>query len=42
MRDAQRRCFDLVRVWDLSRFSREGIEKVFEHTSLLTQCDVSF
>ncbi|AHJ97710.1 recombinase family protein [Hymenobacter swuensis] len=42
MRDAQKRKFDLVRVWDLSRFSREGIEKVFEHTSLLEQCGVSF
>ncbi|WP_071837748.1 recombinase family protein [Hymenobacter norwichensis] len=26
----------------LSRFSREGIEKVFEHTSILEQCGVSF
>lgn len=42
MRDAQKRKFELVRVWDLSRFSREGIEKVFEHTSLLEQCGVSF
>ena len=40
--DAGKRKFDLVRVWDLSRFSREGIEKVFEHTSLLEQCGVSF
>ncbi|UOQ66795.1 recombinase family protein [Hymenobacter volaticus] len=40
--DASKRRFDLVRVWDLSRFSREGIEKVFEHTSLLEQCGVSF
>jgi len=32
----------MVRVWDLSRFSREGIEKVFEHTALLEQCGVSF
>jgi len=42
MRDAQKRKFDLIRVWDLSRFSREGIEKVFEHTSFLEQCGVSF
>ena len=40
--DAGKRRFDMVRVWDLSRFSREGIEKVFEHTSLLEQCGVSF
>jgi len=42
MRDAQKRKFDLVRVWDLSRFSREGIEKVFEHTAYLEQCGVAF
>ncbi|UOR06754.1 recombinase family protein [Hymenobacter aerilatus] len=42
MRDAQKRHFELVRVWDLSRFSREGIEKVFEHTSFLEQCGVAF
>ena len=40
--DAGKRRFDMVRVWDLSRFSREGIEKVFEHTSILEQCGVSF
>lgn len=40
--DAGKRRFDMVRVWDLSRFSREGIEKVFEHTSLLEQCGVRF
>ena len=40
--DAGKRRFEMVRVWDLSRFSREGIEKVFEHTSLLEQCGVSF
>jgi DNA invertase Pin-like site-specific DNA recombinase len=40
--DASKRRFDMVRVWDLSRFSREGIEKVFEYTSVLEQCGVSF
>ncbi|TGE26892.1 recombinase family protein [Hymenobacter metallicola] len=40
--DAGKRKFDLVRVWDLSRFSREGIQAVFEHTSQLEQCGVSF
>ena len=40
--DAGKRRFEMVRVWDLSRFSRECIEKVFEHTSILEQCGVSF
>ena len=42
LKDAQARKFQLVRVKDLSRFSREGIEAVFEQTRLLEQCGVGF
>ena len=42
MQDAQKRRFDLVRVYALDRFSSEGIEAVFEHTAHLKQCGVSF
>ena len=42
MRDAERRQFDLVRVFALDRFSSEGIEAVFEHTARLEQCGVCF
>jgi DNA invertase Pin-like site-specific DNA recombinase len=42
MRDAEKRKFDLVRVFALDRFSSEGIEAVFEHTARLDQCGVAF
>ena len=42
MRDAEKRQFDLVRVFALDRFSSEGIEAVFEHTARLDQCGVAF
>ena len=42
MRDADKRRFDLVRVFALDRFSSEGIEKVFEHTAALEQAGVQF
>lgn len=42
LRDAQRRRFDLVRVFALDRFSRQGIEAVFAHLSTLSQCGVQF
>lgn len=42
MRDAEKRQFDLVRVFALDRFSSEGIEAVFEHTVRLDQCGVAF
>ncbi|WP_400194037.1 recombinase family protein [Hymenobacter sp. B81] len=42
LKDAGKRRFQLVRVWDLSRFTREGIQKVFEHLSTLDQCGVGF
>jgi len=42
MKDAQKRKFDLVRVYALDRFSSEGIEAVFDHTAHLEQCGVTF
>lgn len=42
MKDAEKRKFDLVRVFALDRFSSEGIEAVFEHTLRLDQCGVTF
>jgi DNA invertase Pin-like site-specific DNA recombinase len=42
MRDADKRRFDLVRVFALDRFSSEGIERVFEHTAALEQAGVEF
>lgn len=42
MRDAEKRRFDLGRVFALDRFSSEGIEAVFEHTARLDQCGVAF
>jgi len=42
MRDAEKRKFDLVRVFALDRFSSEGIEAVFDHTARLDQCGVAF
>jgi DNA invertase Pin-like site-specific DNA recombinase len=40
--DAGKRRFDLVRVFALDRFSREGIEAVFAHLAQLSQCGVQF
>jgi DNA invertase Pin-like site-specific DNA recombinase len=42
MKDAERRQFDLVRVFALDRFSSQGIEAVFEYTAALDQCGVAF
>lgn len=42
MRDAEKRRFDLVRVFALDRFSSQGIEAVFEYTAALDQCGVAF
>ena len=42
MKDAEKRKFDLVRVFALDRFSSEGIEAVFDHTAHLDQCGVAF
>jgi DNA invertase Pin-like site-specific DNA recombinase len=42
MKDAGKRRFDLVRVFALDRFSREGIEAVFAHLAQLNQCGVQF
>ena len=42
LRDAEKRRFDLVRVFALDRFSRQGIEAVFSHLSHLQQCGVQF
>ena len=42
LKDAGKRRFDLVRVFALDRFSREGIEAVFAHLAQLSQCGVQF
>lgn len=42
MKDAEKRQFDLVRVFTLDRFSSEGIEAMFAHTLRLDQCRVAF
>lgn len=40
--DAGKQRFDVVRVFALDRFSREGIEAVFGHLAHLNQCGVQF
>ena len=40
--DASRRMFDLVLVWSLDRFSREGVLETFEHVRRLTTYGVAF
>ena len=42
MCDAEKRQFELVRMFALDRFSSKGIEAVFEHTARLDQCGVAF
>lgn len=42
MSDAEKRRFDLVRVFALDRFSSQGIEAVFEYTAALDQSGVAF
>lgn len=41
MKDPGKCQFDLVRVFALDRFSRQGIEAVFEYTAALDQCRVA-
>jgi|ERR1700693_429214 len=40
--DASKRKFDVVLVWALDRFTREGILETFEHVRRLTTCGVAF
>lgn len=40
--DAARRKFDLVAVWALDRFSREGVMETFEHIKMLKGYGVEF
>ncbi len=42
MSDASRRKFDVVLVWALDRFTREGIPETFEHLKKLTSYGVQF
>ena len=40
--DASRRAFDIVLVWALDRFTREGVLETFEHVRRLTTWGVAF
>jgi len=40
--DASKRLFDVVVVWALDRFTREGVLETFEHVRRLTNCGVQF
>ena len=40
--DASKRKFDVVLVWALDRFTREGVLETFEHVRRLTACGVAF
>jgi len=40
--DASRRVFDIVLVWALDRFTREGVLETFEHVRRLTKYGIAF
>jgi DNA invertase Pin-like site-specific DNA recombinase len=40
--DASRRAFDVVLVWALDRFTREGVLETFEHVQRLTHFGIAF
>jgi len=40
--DASRRVFDVVLVWALDRFTREGVLETFEHVRRLTKYGIAF
>lgn len=42
MVDAQQKKFDIILVWALDRFSREGTMKIWSYISMLTNCKVEF